>query len=771
MDPRDFGAKCDSCPLNGKIPIFSTHRPKNPLLVIISESPGPHDLPEDGVLSGASGKRLALTTEKFGLPISACFKTNAVLCNMPFDLNPKDTALAITACKPRLEAELVGLEVTPKLVLGGSALQSLFGHKAINNWAGGPLTTGKDYVIPTLHPVSLFKTLAKIPVFEIHVQRAVKAALDPTNPPRFEWPYIITEVDTVEGHDFLTRCLSHNGPFCVDIETHNPDSGKDSADMMTNRIDTIGLATEFGAIAIEWTTESKGWIFDTLKVLLEEKSLVFQNGQFDIFVLRRHGYAIRDDQYIFDTMLAACIVSPELPHDLGFLGSLEFPLERWKTNYKLGTTSRRLYNARDCVVTLELVKPLRKRLKDTHMGEELLAGLLACTKLAMRMKLFGAHVDPVKKEEYILKYKEILADQATKFTTQTKDLGEFQLGASGSHKSLHALFFDALKQQPMSYTDLGTPQLDEGFLDACQKLPEISDIATTVLNYRKAHKILSTYLEGLPIAADGCIHPTWKPHGATTGRWSSAEPNFQNIPPKVRDIFSIRESRMYIVGADFNALELREAALITKAPLLLKWFSEGVDVHTENAHLIFGGNKEKLGKVKRNCAKTTIYGVLYNSSEDVSTIYNKIKLNIPTVTYQQIAFIRKKLLFEIHQELRFWQLHQIRTAFEQKYVEEQVSGRRLYFPEGKVNINQALNFPYQALAGKIFNDAILRVDAELDWGREGIIAGVHDSIMLEGPDPDRLTDILLRYMPQILTVDGVSMNFPVEVIVGRTLGK
>jgi len=69
-----------------------------------------------------------------------------------------------------------------------------------------------------------------------------------------------------------------------------------------------------------------------------------------------------------------------------------------------------------------------------------------------------------------------------------------------------------------------------------QRLTGRHPIVNKVLEYRGLKKLLSTYVETLPLLADkrtGRIHTSFNQAVASTGRLSSNNPNLQNIP--VRD--------------------------------------------------------------------------------------------------------------------------------------------------------------------------------------------------------------------------------------------
>src|SRR3989344_1588426 len=67
-----------------------------------------------------------------------------------------------------------------------------------------------------------------------------------------------------------------------------------------------------------------------------------------------------------------------------------------------------------------------------------------------------------------------------------------------------------------------------------EELEEENPIITEILAYRELQKLLSTYIDVIPnmVADDGRLHAKFVQNGSTTGRFSSQDPNLQNLPIK-----------------------------------------------------------------------------------------------------------------------------------------------------------------------------------------------------------------------------------------------
>ena len=76
-----------------------------------------------------------------------------------------------------------------------------------------------------------------------------------------------------------------------------------------------------------------------------------------------------------------------------------------------------------------------------------------------------------------------------------------------------------------------------------------------ILSLKKAEKLLSTYVLGIQDKLlYNVVHPSFKQCGTVTGRYSSSEPNFQNLPRSDKRVKSCIVSRAgkVFVGADYS---------------------------------------------------------------------------------------------------------------------------------------------------------------------------------------------------------------------------
>ena len=114
------------------------------------------------------------------------------------------------------------------------------------------------------------------------------------------------------------------------------------------------------------------------------------------------------------------------------------------------------------------------------------------------------------------------------------------------------------------------------------------------MNYRELQKLLSTYIDVIPamVASDGRLHAKFIQNGAATGRFSSQDPNMQNIPIKselgrrIRNGF-VASKGTKLVAFDYSQIELRILAILSNDEKMTEIFKEGKDIHAGVASFVF----------------------------------------------------------------------------------------------------------------------------------------------------------------------------------------
>jgi DNA polymerase I len=280
--------------------------------------------------------------------------------------------------------------------------------------------------------------------------------------------------------------------------------------------------------------------------------------------------------------------------------------------------------------------------------------------------------------------------------------------------------------------------------DVMEFLAEKHDVPRLVLEYRHLTKLKSNYVDALPLLADtdSRVHTTFQAAATATGRLSSINPNLQNIPIRtelgreIRAAFTARPGTR-LLSADYSQIELRLLAHFSGDPLLLRAYTEGIDIHTLTASEVFGVPIETMDKETRGRAKAVNFGIVYG----ISAFGLASQLSIPQAeakAYIERYFARyqgvKKFIEETLEKTR--REGQVRTMF----------GRMRPIPDIESrNANQrgfaertAINTPLQGTAADLIKLAMIAIDRKLTERKlkTRMVLQVHDELLFEVPQEE-----------------------------------
>lgn len=310
-----------------------------------------------------------------------------------------------------------------------------------------------------------------------------------------------------------------------------------------------------------------------------------------------------------------------------------------------------------------------------------------------------------------------------------------------SPKQLGVVLFDelGLYVKGMKKSAGGARSTKESELE---KLKDLHPVITDILKYRELQKLLSTYIDTIPnfIAPDGRLHARFIQAGTTTGRFSSSDPNLQNIPIKtdlgknIRNAFIAPEGWV-LASFDYSQIELRVAALMSQDEYFIKVFKDGKDIHSAVAMKVFGVAEKDVTHDMRRKAKVINFGILYGMGV--------------TALKQNLGTDRKEA--QIFHDNYFAQFPSIANYLEsiknfaQKHgYTETLFGRKRYFPGIKSSIQfiramaerMAINAPIQGTAtADIVKLGMTK--AEDDLSKAGLseyanlVLQVHDELVYE----------------------------------------
>lgn len=382
------------------------------------------------------------------------------------------------------------------------------------------------------------------------------------------------------------------------------------------------------------------------------QDIIMFNAKFDIRVLRHMG--LKDIYCTWDGYLAARLLNEN--EESSGLKALHkkycldgkgdaFAFESLFKGVRFDNvpiTTGYLYAAHDAVITYELYMYQKKYLRTDSDREDIqrIAWVfhnieMPCVSVVADMEDIGVAFDMKYQQELSKKYNALLEEKTQAFY-KACDMYADEIEAykkkhtdsklsnpinMGSPTQLAILFYDVLKlKAPDKKAPRGTGE------DILKKLD--NPIAKAVLEYRTLSKLVSTYIDKLPECVnpnDGRIHCSFNQYGADTGRFSSSDPNLQNIPSHNKDIrkMFVASPGHVLMSSDYSQQEPKVMTQMCGDPKMIKAYQEGKDLYAEIAALSFNTSYENClefrpdgttnpeGKSRRSQAKSILLGVLY----------------------------------------------------------------------------------------------------------------------------------------------------------------
>jgi DNA polymerase-1 len=353
------------------------------------------------------------------------------------------------------------------------------------------------------------------------------------------------------------------------------------------------------------------------------------------------------------------------------------------------------------------------------------------------MEREGIRVDPAA-----------LADLSRDFTRRIAGLEQAIFRAVGndfnigSTKQLGDVLFEKLGLPGGKKGKTGAYGTDASILE---ELAPLHEVPRHVLEWRQLTKLKSTYADALAEEIDrdsGRVHTSYALAVAATGRFSSNNPNLQNIPIRTEEGRRIRrafvaEPRHLLLSADYSQIELRLAAHVADVPELKQAFRDGVDIHALTASQVFGVPLAEMDANTRRRAKAINFGIIYG----ISAFGLGAQIGVPQS--EAGAYIRA--YFDRFPAIRAY-MERIKTDCRRTGFVETIFGRKCFIP-GIRDANparragaerQAINAPLQGSAADIIKRAMARIPAALirERLRARMLLQVHDELLFEAPEAE-----------------------------------
>lgn len=353
-----------------------------------------------------------------------------------------------------------------------------------------------------------------------------------------------------------------------------------------------------------------------------------------------------------------------------------------------------------------------------------------------------------------------------------------------SPKQLSVILFDklGLKVKGLKKTEGGARSTRESEL---VKLKDLHPIIAVLLEYREIQKLLSTYIDNIPQMVDehGRLHTTLHQDGTTTGRFSSSNPNLQNIPVRdglgevIRDAF-IAPKGYVLISFDYSQIEMRVLAMLSGDPGLREIFQHGEDIHTSVAARVFRVKPEDVTKEMRRRAKVINFGIVYGMG------VNALKDNLGSTREEAQEFYDQYFITFPKIAEYFESVKRVATT---KGYTETLFGRRRQFSNLRSRIpyvramaeRMAMNAPLQGTAADFVKVAMRRANDTLIQHKLTedceLLLQVHDELIFEVKNEQKIIDkvkvVVASAMEDVAKgTSGEDIPLVVDIAVGERWG-
>lgn len=585
------------------------------------------------------------------------------------------------------------------------------------------------WIIPTLDPVSIqeagFRT---IPALKADIARAVRA---------------------LANEDFAPLSVRYL-PFAVGMAAKTV-----AVDIET---DGSGGITRIG-ISDGRTTFTAPWDANTRRIakqiLADETGLkIGHNLAFDIPKLEREGTEVKGP--IFDTMLGAHLLQPDLYKGLQRVAPLYLDIRHWKE--VVGTEPER-YNATDVFTTWKIYEREKTYLEITGMYGLFTETIMPATRVLMDMTSRGIRVDQTQLgrwQEELGQKQRILMEEWNRGAPNVNPLSPAQL----------KVWLYKTKGFPTQKSYKGEVTTDETALRHIHTKLATGDAKAaigTLLSLKRVSKLRGTYSE-VELGEDGCVHPGYLPANkdedrgaAATGRLASSNPNIQNQPLEARKLYIPHTTGNVFVEADYSQIELRIAAALSNDLLLLEALKG--DVHARTMDLL-GCDRVR--------SKNVLYGSIYGIGPRKLA---KLLQTRGIETNERECRNLQDTLARTYTRLWAWRNEVVAEGVARHFLTN-AFGRRRYFYSGSNDAPAMIDYLPQSNAADILWSILVPLDEFCRSNSGQLITTVHDSVLMEFPSAAPETVAGIREIME-RPFDQIAPGFrcPIELKVGTNWGE
>ena len=757
--------------------IVNTEGPDDAKIMLVGEAPGSEEEQAGRPFVGYAGQTLNRLLDQAGIARYQCLVTNVARERPPgnkiayfFEDKKK------TIPKPKLvdwiaklKSEILMYRPNIVVALGAIPLWALTGERVISDFRGyiipSTLVPGVK-VLPTYHPQAVNYEWNKFYPTVLDLRKAARHSNFPEIPESKQ--VLQAGVSVGQFIAYMEELIAHPewDKLSIDVETVQPGS----------HVEELGLSHDpnFGISiyllkgrqpALTETEELLLW--STFARLVACKKVIMQNAQYDTGVFWYNQHILVQNIWM-DTLIAAHVLWPELPRDLGFLGSICLDVAPWKN----GSAKTKLYNPADAANTHGIALVLDS-LMDKQGVRHTFDFEMGLIPVALMMQLQGFKINTDKQKELITYWTQ---QRAEKDEQLARVLGK-KVNFNSSKQMQQLLYFDL--KLPVQYKrrksveEARTMTTDANALRVLSRLVPDNPIFNLILDYKKADTLLR-FLD-IQLSPEGKVHTCYNITGAASddeestkknkrsfGRWSSSASiiipfgsgNHQNVPPEARKMYTPPPG-WKIIEADYSQAEAVIVSHLCGNQKMIKMFKDSFglsktekkpyDIHILKIVELLGIPWDQVTKEQRKTGKILRHSRNYKAGPKV------LADRLGTSLKEAKALI---LLDERTDPLLGLWHHSIEEELKRTRTLTNLLGRSHKFLDrwGDSLFRSAYSYKPQSTVGDLLNIALKRVyDTHMDLPYPMlIIFQLHDALYVIVKDENVMDAV--KYLRQCMLI-------------------
>tara|TARA_Y100000814_G_scaffold250470_1_gene197071 strand:+ start:6971 stop:9646 length:2676 start_codon:yes stop_codon:yes gene_type:complete len=534
--------------------------------------------------------------------------------------------------------EGIGAKSAVKLIQEYETLEEILekGHEASNKRIREGILKGKDLAYLSKKLVTID---CNVP-YEFHLENFIIKNISNQ--------LVVDMLKDLELNSLISKITSENNSEDntkdIDREYHIVDNNNKLVDMIkeingkdvisfditanqfnykTDVIDGISFSISGGSgwyVPIHSNSNSLA-VFDLLRDVFENRNHFFCSSNIKQHIILLSNYNIKLNDNFYDITLGEHLLSPEKhSYNLDFMAidycnrNIKFNPDFFKLNKQLSTLSeldndsQTIYCCERSDIILQVYLKQRDRLISENLYDYYQNIEKPLIEVLSLMEKQGVYVD----SEMLETLSSNLSVEIDMITNQIFSISGYEFNIN-SPQQLAVLIFDELKLKEIKKRSTA--------MEVLKVLRNYHPIADLVLKYRHLNKLKNTYLDAFPKYINkktNRIHSSFHQATTITGRLSSSNPNFQNIPirtdygKEIRKAFC-SDNGNKIISADYSQVELRIMAEFSKEPNLIDAFNNNIDIHTRTAALINNISENNVDDNQRRTAKVVNFGIMYGA--------------------------------------------------------------------------------------------------------------------------------------------------------------